>query len=154
MGKNRLCRSRINLPAIEDTRLYRVIKRTFVRGLASPERGGVLNLSESLQQNKKAVSKFQDLITILQEGRAAFVLSLRFSCSSSATELKMASIRFRKTNRSSASTLHLERARTIRAVPLILSLPGFSIRYFWADLEADLEAISLINGSGSLSAIF
>lgn len=53
----------------EDTRQYRVIKRTLVRGLAPPEHGGVLNLPAELLNNPQAVAEFARLRELIAERR-------------------------------------------------------------------------------------
>ena len=53
----------------ENTRQYRVIKRTLVRGIAPPEHGGVLNLPSDLQKVKGAKEACEELRRMVSEGR-------------------------------------------------------------------------------------
>lgn len=58
----------------ENTRQYRIIRRSLVRGLAPPEHGGVLNLPSSLQAVPGAMVRVQELITLLTNKRRALGL--------------------------------------------------------------------------------
>ena len=58
----------------EDTRQYRIIKRSLVRGLAPPEHGGVLNLPSSLQTVPGASARVQELIALLTSKRRSLGL--------------------------------------------------------------------------------
>jgi uncharacterized protein (UPF0264 family) len=53
----------------ENTRQYRVIKRTLVRGIAPPEHGGVLNLPVELQAAKESKEACDELRRKIVEGR-------------------------------------------------------------------------------------
>jgi len=63
-------------PAIqgEDTRQYRVIKRTLVRGIAPPEHGGVLNLPAEWLSNTEALKAIAETKTLLSSKRAELSL--------------------------------------------------------------------------------
>ena len=57
-----------------DTRQYRVIKRSLVRGIAPPEHGGVLNIPESLKTVPDGNARIKELIALLRDRRKALGL--------------------------------------------------------------------------------
>jgi uncharacterized protein (UPF0264 family) len=57
------------IPAGEDTRQHRVIKRMLVRGLAPPEHGGVLNFPDVLKSATGAIERIRELIVRQREYR-------------------------------------------------------------------------------------
>lgn len=52
-----------------DTRQHRIIKRSLVRGLATPEYGGVLNLPESMRDNPEATETIKSLVETINNKR-------------------------------------------------------------------------------------
>jgi len=57
-------------PETPDTRQWRIIKRSLVRGIAPPEHGGVLNIPSWLKGRTDARDKIQAICTLISEGRA------------------------------------------------------------------------------------
>jgi uncharacterized protein (UPF0264 family) len=57
-----------------NTRQYRIIKRTLVRGIAAPEHGGVLNLPADFQKRPEAMKACEELHKVIMEKRLALGL--------------------------------------------------------------------------------
>jgi uncharacterized protein (UPF0264 family) len=57
-----------------NTRQYRIIKRTLVRGMAAPEHGGVLNLPADFRGNPEAMRTCEELHRMIVEKRLALGL--------------------------------------------------------------------------------
>jgi hypothetical protein len=57
-----------------NTRQYRIIKRTLVRGMAAPEHGGVLNLPADFRKSPEAMKACEELHKMIMEKRLALGL--------------------------------------------------------------------------------